>query len=47
MSERDFWPKLIAANRAGERRGVPSWCTAHPQTLARCWRPIGRATSRS
>ena len=34
MSKRDFWPTLIAANRAGERRGVPSWCTAHPQTLS-------------
>ena len=32
--QRDFWPNLIAANRAGERRGVPSWCTAHPQTLS-------------
>ena len=32
--KRDFWPKLIAANRAGERRGIPSWCTAHPQTLS-------------
>jgi D-tagatose-1,6-bisphosphate aldolase subunit GatZ/KbaZ len=34
MNKRDFWPNLIAANRAGERRGVPSWCTAHPQTLS-------------
>ena len=32
--KRDFWPKLIAANRAGERRGIASWCTAHPQTLS-------------
>jgi D-tagatose-1,6-bisphosphate aldolase subunit GatZ/KbaZ len=29
----DFWPALIAANRAGERRGIASWCTAHPETL--------------
>jgi D-tagatose-bisphosphate aldolase class II non-catalytic subunit len=34
MSKRDFWPALIAANRAGARRGIPSWCTAHPQTLS-------------
>ena len=34
MKQRDFWSKLIAANRAGERRGIPSWCTAHPQTLS-------------
>lgn len=26
--------EIVAANRAGERRGIPSWCTAHPQTLA-------------
>ena len=24
---------IIAANRAGERRGIASWCTAHPDTL--------------
>jgi D-tagatose-bisphosphate aldolase class II non-catalytic subunit len=24
---------IVAANRAGEARGIPSWCTAHPQTL--------------
>jgi len=34
MSKRDFWSALIAANRAGARRGIPSWCTAHPQTLS-------------
>ena len=34
MKQRDFWSRLIAANRAGERRGIPSWCTAHPQTLS-------------
>ena len=34
MSARDFWPTLIAGNRAGERRGIPSWCSAHPQTLS-------------
>ena len=25
--------EIVAANRAGEPRGIPSWCTAHPQTL--------------
>lgn len=25
---------IVAANRAGEARGIPSWCTAHPQTLS-------------
>jgi D-tagatose-bisphosphate aldolase class II non-catalytic subunit len=25
--------ELIAANRAGARRGIASWCTAHPDTL--------------
>lgn len=34
MSERGFWRDLIEANRGGERRGIPSWCTAHPETLA-------------
>ena len=24
---------IVAANRMGEARGIPSWCTAHPQTL--------------
>lgn len=24
---------VIAANRAGQMRGVPAWCTAHPETL--------------
>jgi D-tagatose-1,6-bisphosphate aldolase subunit GatZ/KbaZ len=33
MSSLEFWPALIAANRAGRRRGIPSWCTAHPETL--------------
>jgi D-tagatose-1,6-bisphosphate aldolase subunit GatZ/KbaZ len=32
--KRGFWLDLIGANRAGERRGIPSWCTAHPQTLS-------------
>ena len=26
--------ELIARNRAGQGGGLPSWCTAHPQTLA-------------
>ena len=25
---------IVAENRAGRARGVPSWCTAHPQTLS-------------
>jgi tagatose-1,6-bisphosphate aldolase non-catalytic subunit AgaZ/GatZ len=25
---------LIARNRAGQAVGLPSWCTAHPETLA-------------
>ncbi|MEW9807640.1 class II D-tagatose-bisphosphate aldolase, non-catalytic subunit [Mesorhizobium sp. ZMM04-5] len=25
---------IVSANRAGAQRGIPSWCTAHPQTLA-------------
>lgn len=32
---------IIAANRSGKRAGIPSWCTAHPETLAailRCYR---------
>ena len=29
-----IWPTLIAANRGGQRRGNPSWCTAHPETLS-------------
>lgn len=24
---------IVAANRAGKARGIPSYCTAHPQTL--------------
>ena len=27
-------PDLIARNRRGEPVGIPSWCTAHPQSLA-------------
>ena len=34
MSSQGFWPALIAANRSGQRRGIPSWCTAHPETLS-------------
>jgi D-tagatose-bisphosphate aldolase class II non-catalytic subunit len=26
--------EIIARNRAGQGGGIPSWCTAHPQTLA-------------
>ncbi|MDE3175402.1 MAG: class II D-tagatose-bisphosphate aldolase, non-catalytic subunit [Pseudomonadota bacterium] len=33
MSAREVFADLIAANRAGARRGIPSWCTAHPETL--------------
>jgi len=25
---------IVAANRAGEPRGIPAWCTAHPQALS-------------
>src|SRR4051794_669396 len=33
MKARAVFDPLIAANRAGARQGIPSWCTAHPQTL--------------
>ena len=33
MSARDALRSIIADNRAGRARGIPSWCTAHPQTL--------------
>jgi D-tagatose-bisphosphate aldolase class II non-catalytic subunit len=33
MTARDGLQQIIAGNRAGQRRGVGSWCTAHPQTL--------------
>jgi len=26
--------RIVAANRSGERAGIASWCTAHPETLA-------------
>jgi len=34
MTHADFWRTLIADNRSGKRRGIASWCTAHPQTLS-------------
>ena len=34
MTAPDVWRSIIADNRAGTRRGVASWCTAHPQTLS-------------
>jgi D-tagatose-bisphosphate aldolase class II non-catalytic subunit len=34
MTHAEFWRTLIADNRSGKRRGVASWCTAHPQTLS-------------
>jgi D-tagatose-1,6-bisphosphate aldolase subunit GatZ/KbaZ len=34
MTNLQFWRSLIAANRAGERRGIPSWCTAQRETLS-------------
>ena len=34
MTRADFWRTLIADNRSGKRRGIASWCTAHPQTLS-------------
>ena len=33
MNARETFAALIAANRGGARRGIPSWCTAHPETL--------------
>jgi D-tagatose-bisphosphate aldolase class II non-catalytic subunit len=29
----DALSSIVAANRAGQARGIASWCTAHPQTL--------------
>ena len=34
MSARDVFRAIIADNRAGRRRGLASWCTAHPETLS-------------
>ena len=34
MNVPQVWRSIIADNRAGERRGLASWCTAHPQTLS-------------
>ena len=34
MNARDALISIVAQNRAGQARGIPSWCTAHPQTLA-------------
>jgi D-tagatose-bisphosphate aldolase class II non-catalytic subunit len=33
MSGIEALREVIAANRAGARRGITSWCTAHPDTL--------------
>ncbi len=33
MNSRDALRAIVADNRAGRPRGIPSWCTAHPQTL--------------
>jgi D-tagatose-bisphosphate aldolase class II non-catalytic subunit len=33
MNAREIFAAMIGANRAGEARGIPSWCTAHPRTL--------------
>jgi D-tagatose-1,6-bisphosphate aldolase subunit GatZ/KbaZ len=33
MNAREALASIVAKNRAGEPRGIPSWCTAHPATL--------------
>lgn len=33
MNARRRFAEIVAENRAGEARGVASWCTAHPRTL--------------
>src|SRR5208282_3217169 len=33
MSAQAELRSIVADNRAGRARGIPSWCTAHPQTL--------------
>jgi D-tagatose-bisphosphate aldolase class II non-catalytic subunit len=33
MSQSSVLQSVIADNRAGKRRGIASWCTAHPDTL--------------
>ena len=33
MTARNALQAMLARNRGGERRGIGSWCTAHPQTL--------------
>ena len=33
MSAHAEMRSIVADNRAGRARGIPSWCTAHPQTL--------------
>jgi D-tagatose-1,6-bisphosphate aldolase subunit GatZ/KbaZ len=33
MSALEALRSIVADNRAGRARGIPSWCTAHPQTL--------------
>ena len=38
---------IVRDNRAGMRRALPSWCTAHPDTLRAIMRRIATATSRS
>ncbi|MDI6025182.1 class II D-tagatose-bisphosphate aldolase, non-catalytic subunit [Corticibacterium sp. UT-5YL-CI-8] len=30
----DLLREIVADNRAGKRRGIPSYCTAHPETLS-------------
>jgi D-tagatose-1,6-bisphosphate aldolase subunit GatZ/KbaZ len=34
MNAGDHLRAIVADNRAGKARGIASWCTAHPQTLA-------------
>jgi D-tagatose-bisphosphate aldolase class II non-catalytic subunit len=33
MNAHETFAAMIAGNRAGEARGLPSWCAAHPRTL--------------
>jgi D-tagatose-1,6-bisphosphate aldolase subunit GatZ/KbaZ len=34
MNAREALTSIVARNRAGEACGIPSWCTAHPETLS-------------
>ena len=34
MNAADILLATVAENRAGRHRALPSWCTAHPETLS-------------